>query len=115
MNVYKTLKTVLLVVAARCLTPAVIPSPRFNVADDADEIASEFEGQSSRNDQAWLKKACLARDGGKCVVTGMYDDSIAYSRSMPADILTVYTEAAHIIPFSVVNAPVGVSFTMLNK
>jgi hypothetical protein len=102
-------------VAARGPTPAVVLSPRFNAADDAEEIASEFEGQSSRNDQAWLKKACLARDGGKCVVTGIYDDSIAYSRSMPADTQTVYTDAAHIVPFSVGNAPVGVSFTMLKK
>ncbi len=48
-------------------------------------------------------------------MTGMYDDDIARSRSMSADLHTVYTEAAHIVPFSVGNAPVSVSFTMLTN
>lgn len=46
-----------------------------------------------------LKKECLARDGSRCVVTGLFDyDSLDPSDTRPST--CVYTECVHIIPFS---------------
>ncbi|KAL9126693.1 MAG: hypothetical protein Q9217_004290 [Psora testacea] len=93
---------VLLPMLARGPTPVVILSPRFNALQDLEEIASEFDGVSSRNEQSWLKIACLQRDGGRCVVSGYYDSHEAekLSTSEKASVTTSGTQAAHIVPFS---------------
>lgn len=70
---------------------------------DLEEIASEFDGISSCNNQDWLKKACLQRDGVRCVITGYYASGEAKNlpESERAGLpLTVTTQAAHILPFS---------------
>ncbi|KXG46262.1 uncharacterized protein PGRI_051180 [Penicillium griseofulvum] len=70
-------------------------SPRFGMEDSIDNIASESAGPMRR--EARLKTECLARDGGRCVVTGLFDeDSLDASNTSPS----IYTDCAHIIPFS---------------
>lgn len=89
-------------VLSRGTTPHVTLSPRFNAADNVEEIFASMEAVSSRRDQLWLKRACLARDGGRCVITGAYDPE-AYLRLAPhirALHLDCDTEAAHIVPFA---------------
>ncbi|OQD62410.1 hypothetical protein PENPOL_c012G10814 [Penicillium polonicum] len=70
-------------------------SPRLGIEDSIDNIASESAGPMVR--EARLKTECLARDGGRCVVTGLFDeDSLDASSSSP----TIYTECVYIIPFA---------------
>jgi len=58
--------------------PAVTtPSVRFGAKAKDKEIASESGESSTREDQKWLKKACLRRDGNRCVLSGTYDDDWA--------------------------------------
>ncbi|KAN0084842.1 hypothetical protein V8E54_001309 [Elaphomyces granulatus] len=63
----------------------------------ADELASSL-GSSTRACQEWLKDQCFRRDQYRCVLTGAAD------RSMPGGVESedsvVYTDCAHIIPFS---------------
>jgi len=92
-------------VKAKGKTPVVSPSPRFGADDSIDEIASELE-LSSRNEQGWLKEACLLRDDNRCVLTGLYDARKAItslSETEREHIATIKTEAAHIIPFLISN------------
>ena len=101
---------------ARGVTPAVTPSPRFGADDSTNEIASELES-SSRNDQGWLRDACLLRDNNRCVLTGLYDLKAAKSLSETDrnHVATIKTEAAHIIPFSVGNfVEAEVNFSFIN-
>ena len=89
-------------VLSRGTTPHVILSPQFNAADDVEEISASMEAVSSRRDQSWLESACLARDGGKCVITGAYDPK-AYLKLAPHIRILHFdcdTEAAHIVPFA---------------
>ena len=98
-------------VHARSHTPSVTLSPRFNAAQEVEEIAAEFDGVSTCNSQAWLKKSCLERDGAKCVVTGYYDD--AEAERLPANesasLVTATTQAAHILPFSLGSSVVSLT------
>jgi len=88
-------------VKAHPVTPVVTPSPRFGAHDSVEEISSEIES-ASRAEQAWLKSACLKRDGNKCVITGFYDTNEwnALGVTERPDAITFPTELAHIIPFS---------------
>lgn len=83
-------------------TPIATILPRFNAEQDLEEIASEFDGICSRNDQRRLKDPCLQRDEERCVVTDFYDQAQADKLpiSERADLITVETQAAHILPFS---------------
>ena len=97
-------------------TLAISPSPRFGADDSIKEIASELKS-SSRNNQGWLKEACLLRDDNRCVLTGLYDVKAAKSLSEISrkHTATIRTEAAHIIPFSVGNfADTKVNFSFIN-
>jgi hypothetical protein len=104
-------------VKARGKIPAASPSPRFGADDSIDDIVSELES-SSRNDQGWLKEACLLRDNNRCVLTELYDvdkaeDSL--SETERKHIATVFTKAAHIIPLSIDNfADPEVNFLFIN-
>ncbi|CAI7657886.1 unnamed protein product [Penicillium glandicola] len=63
--------------------------------DSIDNIASESAGPMRR--EACLKTECLARDGSRCVMTGLFDeDSLDASNTSPS----TYTACVHIIPFS---------------
>lgn len=74
-------------------TPSI--SPRLGMEDSIDNIASESAGPMVR--EARLKTECLARDGSRCVVTGLFDEnSLDASSTSP----TTYTECVHIIPFA---------------
>jgi hypothetical protein len=91
------------VVKAHGRTPAVSPTPRFGGEDSIEEIASELTESSSRNDQKWLKAACLRRDNNRCVISGYYDMNQAIESMTVSEldnIVTADTDAAHIIPFS---------------
>ncbi|KAF3028108.1 hypothetical protein E8E15_008260 [Penicillium rubens] len=73
-------------------TPSI--SPSLGMEDSIDNIASE-SGPMQR--EARLKTECLARDGSRCVVTGLFDeDSLDASSTSPS----TYTDCVHIIPFS---------------
>ncbi|KAL9121320.1 MAG: hypothetical protein Q9187_002120 [Circinaria calcarea] len=88
---------------SRRTTPVVILSPQFISEQDLEETFSEFDDISSRNNLVWLKKACLQRDGARCVITGCYDldEAQKLSESERAGLSgTVTTQAAHILPFS---------------
>ena len=94
-------------VLSRGTTPHVTLSPRFNAADE-EEISASMETVSSRRDQPWLKRTCLARDEGKCVITGAYDQR-AYLSLAPhirALHFDCETEAAHIVPFALASSVV---------
>lgn len=100
------------VVLSRGPTPPVTLSPRFNAQYDVEEISASMEGALTRGDQRWLKRACLERDGGKCVVTGEYDENEI--RRLPPHqrsfYITCSTEAAHIIPFALGSSVVRLLF-----
>ncbi|KAA8903642.1 hypothetical protein FN846DRAFT_891052 [Sphaerosporella brunnea] len=78
---------------ARGGTPTALPTPRPGGFDDVDDIAAEIVSQ--KRDQQRLKKMCLDRDGGRCMVTGFTDH-----KRFPADERSIRTQAVHIIPFS---------------
>ncbi|KAL0640252.1 hypothetical protein Q9L58_000530 [Maublancomyces gigas] len=87
-------------------TPLASPSPRFGAEHSVEEISSELFESCTRNDQAWLKAACLRRDNNRCVLTQFYDANEAdknLSGSEYLEVTTEITEAAHIIPFSLGN------------
>ncbi|EKV07433.1 hypothetical protein PDIG_72940 [Penicillium digitatum PHI26] len=75
-------------------TPCI--SPRLGMEDSIENFASQSTGPLVRKSR--LKTDCLKRDGGKCIVTKVFDvESIDKSdRSLTA----TYTECAQIIPFS---------------
>jgi hypothetical protein len=113
--VHETTLIFLSVVRARGMTPeSIISSGRFNAEVDYEEIASEFEGVVTRNDQVALKRACLKRDGNKCLISGFYDISEAMKLPLTERnaLTTTPTQVAHIIPFSLGNTPVRI-FTSL--
>lgn len=90
-------------------TPHVSLSSRFNAEND-EEISDSIEGVCG---QLWLKRACLQRDGGRCVVSGYYD--LKDIMRLPPDQrvqnrLTCETEAAHIVPFSLGSSVVRISY-----
>ncbi|GFF39501.1 hypothetical protein IFM46972_05898 [Aspergillus udagawae] len=53
----------------------------------------------SGNDQEWLKKTCFQRDNYQCVVTKIWDP-VADSIFKIQGEMTIHTQLAHIIPFS---------------
>lgn len=77
---------------------SLLPTPRPLGLDNVDEISSDLDSQ--RRCLIMLKEACLARDGGKCIVTGAWQ--LGYSHA-PPDGLIARTQAVHIIPFSLGN------------
>lgn len=88
------------------MTPeSIVSSGRFNAEAEYEEIVSEFEGVETKNDQTALKRACLKRDGYKCLISGYYDMSEAEKLSLTErnELITTPTQAAHIIPFSLGN------------
>ncbi|KAI5795358.1 hypothetical protein DFH27DRAFT_484461 [Peziza echinospora] len=97
----KKLFTALLIpMKARGQTPIVTPSRGFAALRDAEDLSAET-GPSTRSKQGLLKKACLLRDGTKCIITGVYD--VDESLKIPPDEwgtrMLAKTEVAHIIPF----------------
>ncbi|KAJ5179009.1 hypothetical protein N7492_002219 [Penicillium capsulatum] len=74
-------------------TPSI--SPRLEIEDSIENIASESAGPMAR--EARLKTQCLDRDGRKCVVTGLFDEDSLDANSTSA---TTYTECVYIIPFA---------------
>lgn len=84
-------------------TPKAISARPGNNLDDVDDIAAGITAQ--RRDQTKLKADCLARDGNCCLLTGAYDVNKAdeiLSDAERQNTVTAATEAAHIIPFSLV-------------
>jgi hypothetical protein len=63
----------------------------------ADELASSL-GSSTRASQEWLKNQCFRRDQYRCVLTGAADHSMP--GGVESEESVVYTDCAHIIPFS---------------
>jgi len=68
------------IVKSRKQTPNITPSPRLGARDDTEEVSSGL-AQSS---QAWIKAACLERDGNRCVVTSYYDSVEALKKGFTA-------------------------------
>lgn len=79
-----------------CSTPGV--SPRLVMEDSIDNIASESAGPML--EEARLRTECLARDGGRCVITRRFDDDYLDAKSNSS---SIFTECAHIIPFSLIS------------
>ncbi|KAF8464679.1 hypothetical protein BDZ91DRAFT_783580 [Kalaharituber pfeilii] len=92
---------ILLPMKAHGKTPAPTPSPQFGAETRVEEIAGDIAA-SSRNQQRWLKKACLARDGNRCMLTGVYDglESLKLPATELSDLKIGDTELVHIIPFA---------------
>ncbi|KAF7125876.1 hypothetical protein CNMCM5793_002235 [Aspergillus hiratsukae] len=67
-------------------TAPVTPSPRRNLADSLEDLAS-LTDQPMQRQQAELKVAAMARDGGKCVICGETE-------------LDAVLETAYIVPFA---------------
>ena len=59
--------------------------------------------ESQAREQARLKKFCLLRDGGRCLVTGRYDANDERFFPWPQNASTAYTQAAHILPYALGN------------
>ncbi|KAF8473505.1 hypothetical protein BDZ91DRAFT_651460 [Kalaharituber pfeilii] len=83
---------------AHVMTPLATPSPAW--------VPTQTSDSSPQRWRAWLKAACLRRDGNKCVLIGAYD--LAQSVKLPEGtldetVITEATEAAHIIPFAMGN------------
>jgi hypothetical protein len=91
-------------------TPSIATSPRFGIEDSIENLASStLVEPATRGPQAWLKQACLARDGNKCTITGaIHRTRSARARSVRARLADAsqarapetYTECVHIVPFS---------------
>ena len=98
-------------------TPPVTPSFRFNAQHDVEEISASMEGALTRGDRRWLKRACLERDGGRCVVTGQYDENEIEKLPPHQRVLHIVcsTDAAHIIPFALGSSVVRLLFFFYNK
>jgi hypothetical protein len=79
-------------------TPAsVIKSPRLNIDDSIENLRSFSVDSTTRAQQSTLKRNCLRRDGGRCVITKFYD----MSWDRPAEgIRRTYTNGCHILPFA---------------
>ena len=74
--------------------------PFYAAAEAAEEIGSETKPNSW---QQQLKADCLARDGFKCVLSGLYDINEAmraFSAEQYMEMETVANEVAHILPSS---------------
>lgn len=87
---------------SRARTPSVEPSPRPGWAESVESVASEIT--SSERQQRWLRKACLERDGNRCMISGVYDFSESTKLPVGDPILNepqepFSTQAAHIVPF----------------
>ena len=87
---------------AKSRTPSVEPSPRSGWAESVESVASEIT--LSERQQKWLRKACLERDGNRCVISGVYDFSESTKLPVGDPILNepqepFSTQAAHIVPF----------------
>ncbi|GFG12958.1 hypothetical protein IFM5058_06210 [Aspergillus udagawae] len=80
-------------------TPQVTPLPLSATGITRDNVASEMTQSSSRNDQGWLKTTCLQRDNYKCVVTKIWDPVAGSIFNIQGE-MTLNTQLAHIIPFS---------------
>jgi hypothetical protein len=70
-------------------------SPCLEMEDSIDNIASESIGPLQTETR--LRTECLARDGGRCIVTGLFDESSLDANNTS---LSTYTDCVHIIPFS---------------
>lgn len=87
---------------AKSRTPSWEPSPRPDRAESVESVASEIT--SSDRQQKWLRKACLERDGNRCVISGACD--FLESKKLPVGdpilnepLEPSHTQAAHIVPF----------------
>jgi hypothetical protein len=57
-------------------TPAsVIKSPRPNIDDSIENLHSLSVDSATHAQQSTLKRNCLRRDGGRCVITKFYNKS----------------------------------------
>ncbi|CAG8147209.1 unnamed protein product [Penicillium olsonii] len=74
-------------------TPSI--SPRLGMEDSIASVASESTGPIQIQDH--LKVECLARDGNRCVVSGLFEEASVDRNSTEPITLT---ECVHIIPFS---------------
>lgn len=81
-------------------TPSITPSPRTGYKESVEKMASQITESARRNSQKWLKKACLSRDGNRCVISGSFDYDTAVKLGENHDD-EIEMELAHIIPFSV--------------
>lgn len=89
---------VLFPMLTRPRTPETItPSSRPGLEDSIEEIASQLIQPYTRNEQEWLRKACLSRDNYSRVLTKLPDEN---SQLEIAGEIVTSTECAHIIPFS---------------
>ncbi|KAI9777355.1 MAG: hypothetical protein M1839_008963 [Geoglossum umbratile] len=82
-------------------TPKAISARPGDDMDSVGDIASTITSQ--RHDQTRLKADCLARDGNRCLLTRAYDVNKAdeiLSDEERQNTVTLVTEAAHILPFS---------------
>jgi hypothetical protein len=84
-------------------TPSQISSSSSSERSKPEESTTHLRATAittytSRSGQQKLKDKCLARDGYKCVVSGVYDLKSEDQRPRDAD--TALTECSHIIPFS---------------
>ncbi|KAJ9295786.1 hypothetical protein DTO271G3_5809 [Paecilomyces variotii] len=83
-------------------TPSQIPSSSSSEKMEPEGSSTTFlplaiTKYASRSGQQKLKDNCLARDGYKCVVSGVYD--LNSEDQTPQDADTAITECSHIIPF----------------
>jgi hypothetical protein len=79
-------------------TPALTPSPLMGATDEVDTVYSTLLDPPTRASQALLKKVCLARDGCRCMLSGIWDlESVREKTQLrPA----TATQLSHIIPFA---------------
>lgn len=85
-----------LLIPMKAIRSTPIRSPRDGMEDSIENIASQFTDPAVREE--FLKHACLARDGKKCVVTGSFDENSIDKNDTTTQV--AITECAHIIPFS---------------
>jgi hypothetical protein len=75
-------------------TPAITPSPRPGRENSVDNLKDLQMQPINRSSQAQLRNHCLARDGNRCVATGLYSPN----HKRPRNAMTTHLRAAHIIP-----------------
>ncbi|XHG05679.1 hypothetical protein AWENTII_008897 [Aspergillus wentii] len=87
-------------------TPAPSPSPSVSSSSSTSGKGKESmikQATKPRSRQARLKKACLARDSNRCVVSGTHDDNMAEAllSTLERDkVRAAPTQCCHIIPYS---------------
>ncbi|KEP50980.1 hypothetical protein V565_069650 [Rhizoctonia solani 123E] len=86
-----------------CRTPKASDCPSRTESTDQEVLDNLVVGEDIAVNQRDVKKAALCRDNHRSVLSGLVDEGSILEGLVPDTDDTTFTEAAHIIPFSLGN------------